>query len=369
MSAVPASTKSATSATSAASAALARKNLGTQTHPAGAAGAAALPHAVPARRLSLKDAWGVGLLLIVAIALPFFVSDYRVFQATMTLIMAIAVLGLNMLVGYNGQLSLGHGAIYAIGAYTAALLIEHGGVPWWATLPAAALVCFVFGFLFGWPALRLKGHYLALATFALALAMPQLLKYKLLEPWTGGVQGIVLMKPEAPFGWKISPDQWLYGVTLVVAGLMFLLAWNILRGRLGRATIAIREQPIAASAMGINVPYVKAVTFGISALYTGVAGALGAVAAAFVAPDSFGMFVSIFFLVGAVVGGLGTIWGALVGAIFLQFVPNVADQISKSAPSAIYALFLILSVYVMPMGFVGLVRSLRRRLGGKTGRG
>jgi len=304
---------------------------------------------------------GVLLVLAIAIALPFFTSDYRLFQATMALIMAIAVLGLNMLVGYNGQLSLGHGAIYALGAYTTAILIDQASFPWWATLPVAGLVCFVFGFLFGWPALRLKGHYLALATFALALATPQLLKYKLLEPWTGGVQGIVLTKPEAPAGWPISSDQWLYGITLAITALMFLLAWNVLRGRLGRATIAIREQPIAASAMGINVAYVKAMTFGISALYTGVAGALGAVAAAFVAPDSFGMFVSVFFLVGAVVGGLGTISGAIVGGIFIQFVPNVADQISKSAPSAIYALFLILSMYVMPLGFVGLLTKLLRR--------
>lgn len=310
---------------------------------------------------------GAGVLLLMAIALPFFVSDYRVFQGTMALIMAIAVLGLNMLVGYNGQLSLGHGAIYALGAYTTAVLIEHAGFTWWATLPVAGIVCFVFGFLFGWPALRLKGHYLALATFALALATPQLLKYKHLESWTGGVQGIVLSKPEAPFGWPLSPDKWLYGVTLAIAVGMFVVAWNILRGRLGRATVAIREQPIAASAMGINVAYVKAMTFGVSALYTGVAGALGAVATAFVAPDSFGMFVSIFFLVGAVVGGLGTISGALVGALFIQFVPNVADQISKSAPSAIYAAFLILSMYVMPMGFVGLVRSLRNKRKGKKG--
>lgn len=304
----------------------------------------------------------LGAAALVALAIPFALSDYRIFLATMTLITAIAVLGLNMLVGYNGQLSLGHGALYALGAYVTAVLMEHGGWAWWATLPLSAIVCFAFGFLFGWPALRLKGHYLALATFALALATPQLLKHKALEPWTGGVQGLFLVKPDAPFGWKLSPDQWLYLVVLAIATLMFLCAWNLLRGHLGRATIAIREQPVAASAMGVNVPYVKAMTFGISALYTGVAGSLGAIATAFVAPDSFGMFVSVFFLVGAVVGGLGTISGALVGAAFIQFVPNLADQISKSAPSAIFAGFLILSMFLMPQGFVGLVRDALRRL-------
>jgi branched-chain amino acid transport system permease protein len=302
------------------------------------------------------------VLAAIALAVPFALSDYRIFLATMTLITAIAVLGLNMLVGYNGQLSLGHGALYALGAYVTAILMEHGGFAWWATLPVSAVVCFAFGLLFGWPALRLKGHYLALATFALALATPQLLKHKALEPWTGGVQGLTLLKPDAPFGWNLSQDQWLYLVVLGIAAVMFIAAWNLLRGRLGRATIAIREQPIAAAAMGINVAYTKAMTFGISALYTGVAGSLGAIATAFVAPDSFGMFVSVFFLVGVVVGGLGTISGALVGAAFIQFIPNVADQLSKSAPSAIFAGFLILCMFLMPQGFVGLVRSAQRRM-------
>jgi branched-chain amino acid transport system permease protein len=170
-----------------------------------------------------------------------------------------------------------------------------------------------------------------------------------------------LTKPEAPFNWALSADRWLYFVVLTVTCLMFLVAWNLLRGRLGRAMIAIREHPTAASAMGINVPYVKAMTFGISSMYTGVAGALAGIATAFVAPDSFGMMVSISFLIAAVVGGLGTLTGALVGAVFIQFVPNLADQISKDAPSAIFALFLIVSMFIMPYGFIGLIRSLRKR--------
>ena len=327
--------------------------------------ATSIRSAAPWRLLALT------VLAAAAVALPFVLSDYRIFLVTMTLITAIAVLGLNMLVGYSGQLSLGHGAIYALGAYVTAILMEHAGVAWWVTLPISAVICFVFGFLFGWPALRLKGHYLALATFALALATPQLLKHKALEAWTGGVQGISLLKPDPPFGWKLSNDQWLYLVVATIAALMFAAAWNLLRGRLGRATIAIREQPVAASAMGVNVAFTKAMTFGISALYTGVAGSLGAIATAFVAPDSFGMFVSVFFLVGVVVGGLGTISGALVGAAFVQFIPNFADQISKSAPSAIFAGFLILCMYLMPQGFVGLVRSalLRVRNGSRPRRG
>ena len=157
------------------------------------------------------------------------------------------------------------------------------------------MFCFVFGFLVGFPALRLAGHYLALATFALALAVPQLLKYKKIEGLTGGVQGIVLSKPEPPFsfslfGQPLQPDRWLYFFTLVVAALMFLLAWNLLRGRVGRALVAIRDHPIAATAMGINLPVFKSLTFGISAGFTGVAGALGAIVVAFVSPDSFTVY-------------------------------------------------------------------------------
>ncbi|CAN7773018.1 branched-chain amino acid ABC transporter permease [Variovorax sp. LjRoot290] len=305
---------------------------------------------------------GAALVLGMALVLPLVVSDYRLFQATMAMSMAIAVLGLNLLVGYSGQLSLGHGAFFALGAYTVAVFVKHVGLAWWCALPIAATACFVSGFLFGWPALRLKGHHLALATFALALAVPQLLKSRHLERWTGGVQGILLPRPEAPAGWPLSADQWLYAITLSIAVAMFVVARNLVRGRIGRAMAAIREQPIAAAAMGVNVPYVKAMTFGISALYAGVAGALAAVAASYVAPDSYGMFMSILFLVGAVVGGLGSVGGSLAGALFIQFVPGVADDLSKSAPSAIYAAFLILAIYVMPAGFAGLVRKVRRSL-------
>jgi branched-chain amino acid transport system permease protein len=203
---------------------------------------------------------GLTLLLCAAVALPFVVSSYRVFQFNMVLVYAIVLLGLNILTGYNGQISLGHGAFYAIGAYVAAILMEHFGWPYWATLPVAGLTCFVFGFLFGLPALRLRGHYLALATFALAVAMPQILKYKHIEQWTGGVQGIVIIKPEAPFGLKLSADQWLYLFTLAIVVVMFVAGWNLLRGRVGRALVAIRDQPIAAEAMGVNSALYKTLT-------------------------------------------------------------------------------------------------------------
>ena len=305
------------------------------------------------------------LLGLIALILPWLISDFRVFQVNLMLVYAIAVLGLNLLTGYGGQISLGHGAFYAIGAYTAAILMDQAQWSAYATLPVAALVCFAAGILMGFPALRLDGHYLALATFALAMAIPQLLKYKGIEDYTGGVQGIVLDKPLPLFemeflGKELSEDRWMYYLVLIVAVLMFWLANNLVKGRIGRAIVAIRDQPIAAGALGVNLTAVKTLTFGLSAAYTGVAGALGAIAVSYVAPDSFHTFLSISFLVGAVVGGLGTIPGALFGAAFIQFVPNVADEISKSAPWAVYGAILIALIYVAPGGVMGMLNKLKR---------
>jgi len=322
--------------------------------------------AVPAASSKPRVAALAALLLAVC-ALPFLVSNYHTFQLTLVLVYAIALLGLNILTGYNGQISLGHGAFYAIGAYVAAILMDKFGVPYWLTVPVAGVVCLAAGFLFGLPALRLEGLYLALATFALGVSMPQLLKYQHLEKWTGGVQGIVILKPDPPFGLPINQDQWLYFFTLAVALVMFVLGWNLLRGRVGRSLVAIRDQPIAAEAMGVHNALYKSLAFGVSAMYTGVAGALGAIAVQFVAPDSFTIFLSITLLVGIVIGGLASISGAVYGALFIQFVPNIADQISKAAPWAIYGVFLIGFMYLMPVGVAGALRIGWARIKRKAG--
>src|ERR1700730_10531177 len=208
-----------------------------------------------ARRLPLANlvsSWrppaiAIGLVLIVL--LPFVAKNFFIFQLTMALIYALAILGLNLLTGFNGQFSLGHSAFYAIGAYTAAILMDQADVPYYWTLPAAGLVCLVSGCLFGLPALCLEGIYLALATFALAVAIPQLLKSTPLEPWTGGVQGVVVTKPDAPFGLPLSGDQWLYFLTMAIGVALALAAMNLIRSRSGRAIMAIRDNPIAARAM------------------------------------------------------------------------------------------------------------------------
>jgi branched-chain amino acid transport system permease protein len=238
-------------------------------------------------------------------------------------------------------------------------------VPYWVTIPVAGVVCFVAGFLFGLPALRLEGLYLALATFALGVAMPQILKHKSLEHWTGGAMGVVIIKPDPPAGLPLSQDQWLYFFTLAWTLLLFACGWNLLRGRVGRALVAIRDQPTAAKAMGVNTAMYKSLTFGVSALYTGVAGALSAISVQFASPDSFSIFLSLTLLVGVVVGGLASISGAIYGAVFIQFIPNLADEISKAAPWAIYGVFLIGFMYLMPTGVAGLVRLLRHRLGNR----
>ena len=309
--------------------------------------------------------WRIVLLgggLVVLAAIPFVAKNFYIFQITLAIIYAIAILGLNLLTGFNGQFSLGHSAFYAIGAYTAAIMMENLGISYVWTIPVAAIVCFVFGFLFGLPALRLEGIYLALATFALAIAIPQALKSTVVEHWTGGVQGIVIIKPDAPFGLPLNSDQWLYLFTVAVAVVMYVCATNLVKSRTGRALIAIRDHPVAASAMGINVSLYKSLTFGVSALYTGVAGALGAIAISFVAPDSFTFALAVALFVGLVIGGVASIPGTIVGGFFVLFVPNIAEHFSKGLAGAVYGVILLLIIFVMPMGAAGLGRLITGKL-------
>ncbi|WP_428248376.1 branched-chain amino acid ABC transporter permease [Ferrovibrio sp.] len=321
------------------------------------------------------------LLLLCAAALliifPFFVKNFTVFQFTLCIAYAISVLGLNYLMGFAGQISLGHGAFYAVGAYTAAILMKSFDVHYLLTLPAAAVVSFALGFIFGLPALRLAGHYLALTTLALAIALPQLLRHGGLAPFTGGVQGIVLKKPAAPFqfpledryelpfgiifDFRLTADRWLYFCALIVAVIVFWLVINLLRGRIGLALAALRDHPVAAQSMGINISFHKTMSFAISAMFTGLAGALGAIVVQYVAPDSFSVFLSISLVVGAVFGGSATVWGAVFGALFIQFVPNIAGQLSQSAPWVVYGVIMVAAVYFMPDGIVGLYKSRRGR--------
>ena len=313
-------------------------------------------NAIPTSRITLA------LFVVAAAVVPLvFASGYQLFQLTMVLAYGMSVLGKNLTTGYGGQVSLGQGAFYAVGAYTAAILMDKWDVPYWATLPPAAIAAGTVGLMLGLPALRLGGLYLALVTFALALSVPQLLKYKLFEDWTGGVQGIVILKPDAPFGLPLTPDQWLYLFALVVAVVFFVIGTNLVTSRIGRALKAIRDQPLAAEAMGIELARYKTLTFGTGALFTGIGGALGAIAVGFVSPDSFTLALSLSLFVGRVVGGAASISGAIYGALFIQFVPNIAEEISKAAPGAIYGVILIGFMFFAPGGIASVLARWRRR--------
>ena len=312
---------------------------------------------------------GLLALLAAAAAVPLFVTDFQLFRLTNVLIYAVALLGMNILVGYNGQISLGHGAFYAIGAYVAALLIVHAGLPHWGVVPLAGAVCLVAGFLFSLPVLRLQTMHLAMATFAVGVVLPTLVKWKGVEAWTGGTQGLAMADPAVPAGLPLRFDQWIYLLSLGVLALCFWLVRNLLSGRVGRAVIAIRDHPIAAQSMGIHLVLHKATVFGLSAMLVGIAGSLGALAMRYAAPGMYGAFLSFGFLIGIAVGGLGALSGALYGAVALQGILLVvgvsASTLRTSQTPLIYGVVLVLFLCLVPNGVAGLVKSagtwLRRR--------
>jgi branched-chain amino acid transport system permease protein len=308
---------------------------------------------------------GFGLVLVIALALPFLLGPYQVGQFTLVLCYAIAVLGLNLLVGYGGMISLGHGAFFALGAYTTAILIDKGGFPSLATVPVAAVVCFAAGLLLGLPALRIRGLYLALVTLAVAIAFPQLIKR--FDGLTGGTQGLNVPRPTAP-GWlPLADDQFLYFLTLAFAVVMFALAANLVRGRIGRALVAMRESEVAAKANGVNLAKLKTGAFAVSSMYAGVGGALYVFAIGFVAPESFTLTISFAFLAAVVVGGLGTIGGAIFGALFIEFVPVYASDVNEALAGVIYGAVLIAFMFALRDGVMGLLRRIVRRVMGRGG--
>jgi branched-chain amino acid transport system permease protein len=308
------------------------------------------------------------VLAVVVAVLPSFVSAFRAQQLAYVGVYLVALIGLNILTGYTGQISLGHGAFMAVGGYTTAILMTDHGVKDYWTIPLAALVAGVIGFLFGIPALRLSGLYLALATFAIAVSMPAVIKR--FEGFTGGGSGINLfgtpeltasLTPVTILGQELVFNDWIYYLSWTTALIGYVIAWLLLRGRTGRALRAVRDSETAAQSSGVSLPRYKTLAFGVSAAYAGAAGALFAISTTFVNPDTFPVALSILLLVGVVVGGLGSLVGLIAGAIFIQFLPIWSQEVSQSpgAPSVVSGLVLIALMFVLPMGVAGLVGRLR----------
>jgi branched-chain amino acid transport system permease protein len=273
-------------------------------------------------------AFGLGVLVLVV--LPFVLNDFRTVQLATVGAYFVAILGLDILTGHSGQISLGHGAFMAVGGYTTAILMANHGVRDLWTIPIAAGVAGAIGLVAGVPALRLSGLYLALATFGIAVVLPTILKK--FDHFTGGSTGITLFGKPTQTGhgvgvWGLTNNQWLYALTWIVGGFLFLVAWWLLESRFGRSLRAIRDSELAAMASGVNRAKYKVLAFGVSAAFAGVAGALFAINVAYVSPDTFPIQLSLYLLVGAVVGFFGSIWGALLGALLIQFLSDVVGLI------------------------------------------
>lgn len=323
-----------------------------------------------ARPPRAKGAAAVALALAcaLALALPFALWDFRTYQLTLVAINAMVIVGLVALTGRGGRFSVGHSAFFGLGGYVSAVLVERAGVPIYLTFPLGWLAGFAAGYAFGRVVGRFEHVYLVLITFALSLAMPQLLKSSLLERLTGGVQGIYLDKPPAPFGLPLSVDQWWYFVTLGALALVMWTTRNLLAGRFGRAFSAVRDQPLAAAASGIDVARFRALAFAISAAHAALAGGLAATVMQFIAPDGLTIWLSILFIVGLVIGGAHSVYGAVIGGLFIVFAPDVAGLISRDLASVAYGGLLVVSIWLFPLGVAGMVgRLLPGRSTGQIG--
>ena len=311
---------------------------------------------------------GFAAAVVLVLLLPRFVDDFRAFRLATLGIYFIALLGLIVVTGWTGQISLGHGAFMAVGGYTTAVLMAKYGVQDLWTIPIAGVVAGVAGLAVGLPALRLSGLYLALATFGIAISVPSLVRKA--EGLTGGTTGLNLFAiPEQTglgievkiLGRTLTNNDWLYYLTWTIGLVLFLLAWALLAGRLGRAFRAARDSEIAAASSGVNLASTKTIAFGISALYAGIAGSLLAIATAYVNPDTFPIALSITLIVGAAVGGLRSLLGAAFGATFIVYMPVYAEKISQAvvdrdvSPSIVYGLALVLFMLLLPGGLGGLV--------------
>jgi branched-chain amino acid transport system permease protein len=300
-----------------------------------------------ARRVALTAA-----ALILLGLLPLFLKGYTLYILSLAWVYVIASIGLNLVVGYTGQLSIGHAGFLAIGAYSASLLLAKLGIPFWASIPAAGLISGCAGFLLLIPALRLTAIYLAIATLAFGIAVSELL-----PRWsavTGGHQGMNV--PDASlFGMPLTSDVSLYYVALTVAILMVALSRTIVRSKIGRALVAIRDHEPAAQACGVSLTKYKAYAFFVSAFFTGVAGGVYAFVVGYISPAEFDLGKSLFLFMMVALGGMATIPGSIIGAVFLTFLPHWLSGF-KGLQQLVYGVTLVGVVVFMPFGIWGFVR-------------
>jgi branched-chain amino acid transport system permease protein len=322
--------------------------------------------------MTLLHRMPIALALAVACVFPFLVEGYHVYTATRLMALSIAIAGVTLLTGVAGLFSIGQSAFFALGAYTIGVAGEQIGIHPYVALPLAALTGGLLGFGFGWPAARLGAVHLALLTWGLAVSIPRLLKSTLLDRWTGGVQGIYLDRPVAP-GWTgLNDDQWWWFLTLLIMIAVFWMLRNLIGSRMGRAMKAARDQPLAASSMGINVTYIRAMAFAISGAVTAVAGAITGILDEFIGPDAYSVFFSITLLVGAVAGGIGHLRGAIFGAVTLVLLKMVSDGLALYVTIPLYGFVLIGLIMLAPRGVSPVLdrawASLTARIAGLSGR-
>ncbi|MEW6751317.1 MAG: branched-chain amino acid ABC transporter permease [Candidatus Latescibacterota bacterium] len=322
-------------------------------------------------RTPVRRVWFGLLLLLLAVA-PWaamaLAGNYLVYLLNLTAIAVIVALGLNLLCGTTGLISLGHGAFVAVGAYTTAVLTARLGLPFWVALPASAALAGLMGVVVGLPALRLKGLYLALATLGFQLITEHvILRW---EGLTGGASGMAVPRPVLA-GLTLDTDARCWHLTAALAVLLALGLANLKRSRYGRALAAIRDSDVAAEAVGVDLARYKTLAFGISAAYAGLAGSLLAGYLGYVGPDHFGILLSIEYLAMILVGGLGSLLGAVLGAVVITLLPEgvryLAGALGDAFPRAAVpdlrslavGLLLVLVIVFAPEGLAGRWRRLR----------
>jgi branched-chain amino acid transport system permease protein len=305
-------------------------------------------------------------LLALGVAAPFYFSDYDLFDLTRLLTITIAVVGLNLLIGHSGQVSVGHGAIFGIGGYTALIAVTALGWPWWLALALSVAVCLIFGLLLGLVALKMGGMNLGLLTIAVAAIFPLVLIRA--KPLTGGNVGIYASSPMGAPEWTgLTTPQFEFLVVLLSLAVVILGLRNLTTGRYGRALAAVRTSPLLAVAVGIPVNRVKLAAFTISSVLAGVGGAYFAFLLGLAVPDSYLITFSIALLTASVVGGVRSWAGALIGAAIIVYLPTTAALVVGAETAGnwsqlVYAVGLAVCLIFAPNGLAGIATAFRRRL-------